>query len=110
MPAGRLQRGVLLLVPRDIAVEFRLPELHVGLRHRRRLAALVTVPEASVHEDDRVPLGKHDVGVPRQLGRVEAEAKAQSMQMAAHDHLRLRVLRPDVAHHFASLLWRKGVH
>ena len=101
---------MLLLVPRDIAVEFRLPECHVGLRHRRRLAALVAVPEAAVHEDDRVPLGQHDVGVARQFGRMEAEAEAQGMQMASHDHLGLRVLRPNVAHHLAALLWSDCIH
>ena len=97
---------MFLLVTRDIASEFRLPELHVGLRHRRRLATFVTVPEATIHKDDRMPLGKHDVGMPGQFGGMETISEAQSMQVTTHDHLRLRILRPDMAHHLAALLFR----
>ena len=59
---------MLLPVPRNIAVELGLPESHIGLRHGCNLAALVPMPEAAVHEDDRVPLGQHDVGLPGQPG------------------------------------------
>lgn len=68
MPACGLQCGVFLFVVCYIAVEFRLPELHVGLGHCRRLAPLVLMPEAAVHEDDRMPLWKHDIGMPWQFG------------------------------------------
>jgi len=68
MPASRLQRGMFLLVPCHIPLEFLPPELHVGFGHRGRLAPFVTVPEASIDEDDRVPLGEHDVGMTRKLG------------------------------------------
>ena len=57
MPAGGFRRVVFLLVPCDISLELGLPELHVGLRHRSRLASLVPMPEATVHENDRVSLG-----------------------------------------------------
>ena len=67
MPASGLQRGLLLFVACHVPLELGRPELHVGLRRARRLAALVTMPEAAVNEDDRVPLGKHDVRVSRQF-------------------------------------------
>ena len=57
MPASRFQRGMLLPITRHIPLELGVPELHVGLRGARCLAALVPMPEAAVHEDDRVPLG-----------------------------------------------------
>lgn len=46
------------------------PKLHIGLRHRCPL-------EASVHEFDRMPLGKHDVGIWMygQYGRMQTVAK-----------------------------------
>lgn len=59
---------MFLFVPRNVSVELGLPELHVGLGHRRRLASLMPMPEASIDEDDRVPLGKHDVGMFGQFG------------------------------------------
>ena len=68
------------------------------------------MPKASVHKDDRVPLGKCDVWMPGQFGRMETVAESQGMQMAMHDQLRLRVFRPDVAHHLAALLFGNGVH
>ena len=110
MPTRGLQRGVFLLVPCNIAVELGLPEFDVGLWHRGCLATLVPMPEATVHEDDRVPLGKHDVGMSWQFRRMQTVAEPQSMEVSAHDHLRLRVLRPNPAHDLASLLWGNGVH
>lgn len=110
MPAYSLQRGVFLLIPGNIPVELGLPELHVGLGHCRRLAPFVPMPEAAVDKNDRVPLWKHDVGMPRQFGRMQTVAEPQCMQVTAHDHLRLRVLRPNPAHHLAALFWGKGVH
>ena len=93
-----------------VPLKFGLPELHVGFRGACRLAPLVPMPEAAVHEDDRVPFGKHDIRVSRQLGRMEAVAKTQCVQMASHKHLRLRVLRTNPAHDFAALLGRDGIH
>ena len=110
MPACSLQRGVFLLVPCNIAVELVPPELHVGLGHCRRLAPFVPMPEAAVDKNDRVPLWKHDVGMPRQFGRMQTVAEPQCMQVTAHDHLRLRVLRPNPAHHLAALFWGKTIH
>ena len=91
MPACGLQCGVFLFVVCYIAVEFRLPELHVGLRRARRLAALVTMPEATVHENNRVPFWKHDVGMAGQLGGMKAVAEPQGVKMTAHKHLWFRV-------------------
>lgn len=110
MPAYSLQRGVFLLIPGNIPVELGLPELHVGLWHCRRLAPLVSMPEASIDEDDRVSLWERDVGMPQQFGRMQTEANPQSVEEMAHDHLRLRVFRPNPAHHLATLFWGKGVH
>lgn len=67
MPVCGFQRGMLLPVTRHFPLELGIPGLHVGLWRAGRLASLVTMPEASVHEDDRVPLGQHDVGMPGQF-------------------------------------------
>ena len=110
MPASGLQRGVFRSVTFDISLEFGLPELHVGLWHSRNLTALVTMPEATVHEDDRVPLGKHNVGMAGKFGGMKAVAEPQSVEMTVHKHLRLRVLRPNPAHRVTALRWGDFVH
>ena len=110
MPPVRFQSGVLLFVTGHIPFELGHPELNVGLRRACRLAPLVPMPEAAVHEDDRMPLRKHDVGMAGQFGGLKAVAESQGVKVAAHKHLRLRVLRPNPAHDFAPLLWRYGVH
>ena len=75
-----------------ISLKLRLPKVNVALGHRCYLASFVPMPEASVHENDRVPLGQDNVGMPRQLGVMQTVAESQCMQMTAHEHLRLRVL------------------
>ena len=82
---------MFLPVTCHVPVELCLPEFHVGLRRARRLAALVTMPEATVHENNRVPFGKHDVGMAGQLGGMKAVAELQGVKMTAHKHLWFRV-------------------
>ena len=110
MPPRCFQCSVFLLIPCNIAFELCLPERHIGLGHSRHLAALVPMPEAAVDEDDRVPLWEHDIGMSGQFGRMQMVAEAQSVEVSAYKHLRLRVLRPNPAHDLASLLWGDGVH
>ena len=61
----------------DIACELRRPECHVGLRGAGGFAPLVTMPEATAHEDDCVPLGQHNVRMSGQLGGMETVAESQ---------------------------------
>ena len=110
VPASGLKSSVFLFIPCNVPLELGLPELHIGLRHSRDFAALVAMPEAAVHEDDRVPFGEHDVGMAGQFGGMKAVAESEGVEGVAHKHLRLRVLRPNPAHDFAPLLWRYGVH
>lgn len=50
------------------------------------------MPEASIHEEDSMPLGEHNVRMSGQLGGMETVAESQSMEVAANDHFWLRVL------------------
>ena len=110
MPAGLLQRGLLFFIALDVAFEFLFPEFHVGFRHRGDFAAFMAMPKATIDENHRMPFGQNDIGMAGQFRRMEAVAKAQRMQMMAHDQFRFRVLRPDFAHGFAALFWRDGIH
>ena len=82
----------------------------VGFWHRCRLATLIPMPKTPVDEDERVPLGKHDVGMSGQFWRMEAVAKPQGVEVAVHKHLRFRVLRPNPAHRVTALFWGNLVH
>ena len=110
MPASLLQRGLLFFITLDVAFEFLLPEFHVGFRHRGDFAAFMAMPKATIDKNHRMPFGQNDIGMSGQFWRMKAIAKAQRMQMMAHDQFRLRVLRPDFAHGFAALFWRNGIH
>ena len=74
-----------------IAGDLRLPELDVGLGNRVLAAALVPVPEASVHED------------------VHPVAVAPPPQLAPHLQLGTCVLAADVRHAEMPLLQGEGV-
>ena len=110
MPAGLLQRGLFFFVTFDVALEFLRPEFHVRFRHCGDFAAFMAMPETTIDENHRMPFGQNDIGMSGQFRRVKAVAKAQRMQMMAHDQFRFRVLRPDFAHGFAALFWRNGIH
>ncbi len=86
MPTCDLQPNVLLPSPRGIAIELGQPKLHVGPRLRARITSFVPMPKAAVHEDDRMPLRKHDVWTVWMNG---GESRtAEHAEMMAHDCLR----------------------
>ena len=110
MPASLFQRGLFFFIAFNVALEFLRPEFHVGFRHCGDFAAFMAMPEAAVDENHRMPFGQNDIGMSGQLRGMEAIAKAQHVQMMAHDHFRFCVFRPDFAHVFAALFWRDGIH
>lgn len=57
LPAQRLQRDAVFRIPGAVAGDLGRPELRVRLRNAVRLASLMSVPEATVHEDHCVVLG-----------------------------------------------------
>lgn len=64
VPPHGLQQFLVALVPLAVALNLFLPELGVG--RGAPLVAVMPVPEASVHQDDRPPFPHHDVGASRQ--------------------------------------------
>ena len=47
--------------------------------------AAVTMPEAAMHEDDRAPRWKHQIGTPGQVFAVQPETKSESMEAPAQE-------------------------
>ena len=110
LPAQRLQLRLHLRIALPVAAELRLPEIDVACGRARRLAALVVMPKASVHEYHRPVLRQHNIRLPRQILPVNPEPIPQRMQQASHRHLRLRVLALVRHHHPVPLLWCHRVH
>jgi hypothetical protein len=83
-----------------VAVALKLWSPILGLRSWQlsSVGAVVTMPEAAVHEDHLTMARKHDVGITGQLLVVQPVAVAQRMQRTAHYHLWPRVRLADALH------------
>ena len=122
VPAHLCQLFLLLTVAFLVPAYLCHPELSVRLRnlaaHRTlNLFAplvfwrgawsevhIVTMPEATIHKDTCPILPQHQVRMPRQPLVVQPITKSSLPQPSPHNHLRLRVLRPNSRHVIMSLL------
>lgn len=69
----------------------------------------MSVPEASVDENDRLMARKYQIRAPGQIPPVQLVPKSKRMQRAPQKHLRLCIFRPDATHVQPPLLTRKNV-
>ena len=90
----------VLRVTPNVSSQFWSPVSRVYPWRRCRPTAWVLVPEASMYEDRKSPVGEHDVRRARKFGNVDAVSKSARVQTLAHDHLRLRVGALHRAHPF----------
>lgn len=83
-----------------LSVRFQLciPELTSSLWKSKEWAVKVPVPEASMHEYDRLPFGEHEVRLARKPSRMKSEAESSCPEHPTYNYLRLRVLGPDSRH------------
>jgi hypothetical protein len=77
-PAGRRKSIVGALVPVAVAVDLCLPEFRTRSRQPEH-RTIVSVPEAAVHEDRRVPGREHEVRPAREITAVQTEAVSARM-------------------------------
>jgi hypothetical protein len=66
-PAQFAQEPFLCKIPLGVPPEFPPPEISIGLRHARFLAARVTMPKASMNEYGFPKLWQNDVWTAREL-------------------------------------------
>lgn len=78
-PAGRFESASVLLVPLDVASKLGLPEPDVAFRGVALLATLVSMPEASMHENDSVAASEDDVRFTGE--RLDVQPKAEACPM-----------------------------
>ena len=109
MPAEAAQLDAFFDVALFVAVNLLLPEFGVCLGHYKVLAALVTVPKASVDEDDCLVFAQYYVGGAGQALDVYAVAVAMGMEVTAHNQLGFGVLALDARHALVPLLFVHSV-
>ena len=93
-----------------VAVDFLLPEVGVCLGHLEVWAVVVSMPEATIDEDDCAVFVQHDVGMTGESGMVEAIAEAAGKEILAHQYLRARSLALYCRHAAMALLLGHLVH
>ena len=72
-------------------------------------APLMTMPEASIHEDARMVFAQYDVWVSRQPRVIHPVPEPSAPQVFPHHHLRLRILAPNGRHILVALLYGQMV-
>ena len=77
---------------------FRLYHIHV-----------MSMPEATIHEDAGAVFPQYQVRMPRQPFVVQPVSESPFPQPMSHDHFRLRVLRTNSRHVFVSLFFSQMV-
>ena len=128
MPSHLRQLSQLLPVPFLIPPYLRHPKLPICLRDLTTLRTLnhiilltsdifhpwqchmVPVPEAPIHKDASPVFPQHQIRMPRQPPVVQTIPESPLPQPPPHNHLRLRVLRPNRRHIRVPLLWRELIH
>lgn len=68
------------------------------------------MPEAAIHKDNSVPLGKDYIGSTRQFPIVQSIAQAEGKEPFPKDQLRLCVLPPDSGHHSGPYFRRNYIN
>lgn len=87
-PAHLKQRHTVSPVATDVALELPLPVRSVGRRRRGARAAVVAMPEATVHETNRPESREDEVRSAGKRGVVELVPQAAGVQRATQDQLR----------------------
>lgn len=104
IPCNRFKSLDIKQVSVPVALDLVSPEPDIGFRNCVEPAAFVTVPEASVDENDSVVSWQDNVGSAGQGADILAEAETSAEQFPADKNFRIRVFRPYMRHTFVPLL------
>jgi hypothetical protein len=99
-PACGLKSQIVPSIPLEITFQLRLPKVAAAFWQPSQFACRirVSVPKATMHENDRATRQKNHVGTARQSPVMEPVAKPGGMKETAHAKFRLRVFMPDQGH------------
>lgn len=107
-PPERSQLRLLTSITLLVRNRLLLPELSVRSRPTPK-PAVVSVPEAAVHEDDGPVPWEHQVGPTWKTATTQPVSKTASVECFANKHLECRVLLPHTAHALGTLLGGQGI-
>ena len=86
------------LVAFTILLELGIPISPIRLRSTAADLAAVSMPKASMHEDDLSMFHQHDVWLSWQIVAVEPITVSPAMNQRSHNSLRLRIARTNARH------------
>ena len=109
MPSHFCQPMQHLMVPFLIPPDFILPELGIRFRNHVILASLMSVPEASVHQNTGAIFPQHDVRLARQPRMIEPIPESPSPQELPDKNLRFSILASDCRHVVVALFYGQTV-
>ena len=98
MPSHFCQPMQHLMVPFLIPPDFILPELDIRFRHHIIFAPLMSVPEASVHQNTGAIFPQHDVRLARQPRMIEPIPESPTPQKFPDKNLRFGIPAPYCRH------------
>lgn len=87
-PSGGNQCRHAVGVPLLVSAKLAVPKVGSGLRQAKKWAAVVSVPEAAVHEDHRAPFGKDHVRLSGKPLGMKAISESVAPQKGSDLHLR----------------------
>ncbi len=109
LPTVFLKHLVVFLVAFSVAINFVLPEIHIGLGQPVFVTTLMSMPEAPVDKDGRVVFPHDDIWFPWHAFHVEPIAVTVCPQPLPHLQLGFGVPTADVRHHEVPLGWGENI-
>ena len=105
MPSHFCQPMQHLMVPLPVPPDLILPELGIRFRHHIILASLMSMPEASIHQNAGTILPEHNIRFPRQPWMIEPIPESSSPQELPDKNLRFGILASDCRHIMVALFY-----
>jgi hypothetical protein len=97
-PSQRLEKASVSGVTSDVVAELRSPKLRPSPR-RGGKAAVVSVPEATMHEEDGFKFREDQIRLARKVPAMEPETQSETVCGGTHNTFWQRVLASDATHH-----------
>ena len=106
IPTERFQAFRRDTIPNAVRLELRRPIFASGFRNSRAATGRIAMrmPDATMNEDHFAPPQENQIGSPRKLLPVQAEAVSRAVKKRPQDKLRARILAAYRPHDRASLV------
>ena len=109
MPSHFCQPMQHLMVSFPVPLDFIHPEPGIRFRYHIIFAPLMSVPEASIHQNAGAILPQHNIRFSRQPWMIEPIPESPSPQELPDKNLRFGILAPDCCHIVVALLYGHSI-